>query len=109
MRSFFAAILFVFLAGFASTLHGQTAAPNQKPDYVRPYAVPSKNVQNAEGLASKERPAFGWLIGKSETCYTLHTLRVAKKRGSDETHIVGERTCTPASQFDFKSAVQKTK
>jgi hypothetical protein len=45
----------------------------------------------------------------NSTCYTMHTLVAEKKPESDETEIVKQRTCTPASQFEMKHTDQQAK
>ena len=41
-----------------------------------------------------------------DTCLALHTLVVARdEKRSDSTHLVSQSTCTPARQFQMKSAV----
>jgi hypothetical protein len=39
----------------------------------------------------------------------MHTLVAEKKPEADETKIVRQRTCTPASQFEMKHTDQRAK
>ena len=109
MRYLLGAILFLFLICIPATLHAQTVDVNVKDDYVRPYVVPPKNVQTAGRFEFVTHPLIHRKIYAPQTCYTLHTLYAEKADGSDETKIVGQQTCTPASQFEVKHTVQKAK
>src|SRR6201995_3391020 len=43
---------------------------------------------------------------QSNVCLALRTMVVARdEKQSDATHLVSQRTCTPARQFQMKSAV----
>jgi len=108
MRSVVAGILFAALS-LPLAMYAQTANVTVKEDYVRHSVTPPRNAQSAGRFAWATRPFLRQRVRGPEQCYTLHTLLAAKKPGSDETEIVGQRTCTPASQFDVKTAVQKAK
>jgi len=41
------------------------------------------------------------------TCYTMHTLVVAREKGSDRTRLVRQQTCTPSDRFRVNHSVQR--
>jgi hypothetical protein len=80
-------------------------------DYWGSYVADSRPTQTAGPFAWHPRALIRpphWHPTNS-TCYTMHTLVAEKKPESDETEIVKQRTCTPASQFEMKHTDQQAK
>ena len=111
MRSLLAVLVFV-LAISGTAFSVEKANANAKGDYVRPYVVAPQDSQTAGRFAWSPR----WLVKHKvratpadNTCYTMRSMLVEKEAGSDVTQTVGQRTCTPASQFQMKHSVQQPK
>ena len=111
--------LLVLIAGKTAASQ-DSKAPTNKSDYVRPFAPSNSNSirpsVSANGIdypsASHRALPKGksWLVedfqNQNDTCLALHTLVVARDaQHSDATHLVSQRDCTPARQFQTKSAV----
>jgi len=105
--------LLVLLAGrTAASQELATSHPNAKPDYLRPFSV-KQDAPLPDGILRARPAAKKWFLiddlpEGTEVCLTLHTLQVTRDaQHSDSTHLVSQRTCTPARQFEMKSAVVK--
>jgi hypothetical protein len=109
MRSFLVLPAFVLvMAGFCFCI--EKGATPVKQDYVNPHVVAPENFQTAGQFALSTREFAKRHLHYSptdNTCYTMRSLLVAKKPGSDVTDVVGQRTCTPASHFQTKNSVQQ--
>jgi hypothetical protein len=64
--------------------------------------------QVGEPTRVRTRLKFG-VSPENDVCYTMPSLQVAREPGSDSTRRVRQRTCTPSSQFQMKSIVQRGK
>ena len=98
----------------ASQQVSNTKEPSARIHNSRHADIPPLTPQQQAQLLQQIQPAKAASDGRfniddlpagTEVCLTLHTLQVARDEGSDSTHLVAERTCTPAHQFEMKSAV----
>ena len=83
-------------------------------DYVRPFVAQKdfagdtrpSHAQDGRRVPSTTPRTGTGATTSDDTCLTLHTLVVAREsKGSDSTRLVSQHTCTPARQFQMKSAV----
>jgi hypothetical protein len=115
MRTVLTLIAAMFLmTGAAIAQDTGTSQPKQ--NYVRrnlrPNAVLAQNFAGKRDIGSDIRvvnPNKSERLLNDNTCYTMHSLLVAKRRNSDETEIVKQRTCTPATQFQVKTTEESPK
>jgi hypothetical protein len=103
----FVATLLVVLAGRIALGQDFARRPPSKSHPTRsfsaatPTAVPyfPRDEVNRSGVAGDDS-------AESNVCLALRTMVVARDEvHSDSTHLVSQRTCTPAQQFQMKSAV----
>jgi hypothetical protein len=117
MRSVITLVLFTLMV-VATGFSVEKPDAQAKPDYVRPYIAAPENPEAVKQLAwlrTKQFTSLREQLSKrrlslaDNTCYTMHSLVAEREPQSDETKIVKQRTCTPASQFEMKDADQQRK
>jgi len=101
----------LLLVAFLILVAGRTAASQEaKTSDIRPavasFTDASSHVWTSRPADRRRNAADTRAEDGDDICLTMHTMQVARdEKGSDATHLVAERTCTPASQFQTKSAV----
>ncbi len=85
--------------------------PTSKPksDYIKPFAVADESTELGQFKLVPNKSARRFMSRGDEVCYTMRSMLVVKEQGSDSTEVVGQRTCTPSTQFQMKSTVQRSK
>jgi hypothetical protein len=114
MRSLLALLMLLLMMG-GSTFGADREAVQAKNDTAVP-TVPNSVAQEDSQNAAQPAPSSREFGKKNlqysptdNTCYTMHSMLVAKQPGSDVTETVGQRTCTPASRFQMKHSVQQAR
>jgi len=106
-------VLLVLVAGrtaVSQNIKESTAKPSFHSDYWRPFAATNESdgrwLRQGWSYSTRGTSSPGAEGFQNDTCLTLRTLVVARDyQQSDSTHLVSQRTCTPARQFQMKSAV----
>ena len=61
-------------------------------------SVPQRSTASARSSLTRRSSELA-LLYDDNVCYTMHTLVVARERGSDQTRLVRQQTCTPSDRF----------
>jgi hypothetical protein len=89
---------------------GEKSGEEPSTEYARPYlSLPQTNPLRFElpfGRLGRKRAVR---LPGPDTCLTMRSTIVAKKADSDETRVVGQRTCTPSSRFRVKEIEREKK
>lgn len=98
MRSLAGIVLIAFLftvIAFAQEPNSDVPYSRTRNLTVQPSQPPTFQI-NTRWLSTQDLRSY---IRSDEVCYTMHTLVVAREKGSDATRLIRQLTCAPASQF----------
>ena len=83
--------------------------PKLKLEYMKPFVVNDGSMDLEQSKPIPKELVRPFVSRNSDLCYTMRSIFVSKEPGSDSTEFVGQRTCTPASQFEMKHTVLQPK
>jgi hypothetical protein len=83
--------------------------PNNSSDAARNSAPPSAASSDfGIRVAARSDIASNGLDYADGSCFTMHTIRVAREDGTDATRVISQSTCTPAARLQMKSAATQS-